>query len=622
MLEFFDKIFSKILSHKGAETSDLHNLKERAKELKCLYNIANITGTYHNLDEIFPKVVNTIPQGWQFTKITTSKIIFDQKEYFSEGFVQSNFKISEELIINGEKRGSIEVYYTQEKPNEHDGPFLKEEVELLENISSLIKQNIEKHEAQIQLENKKELLDKVGEIAKVGGWEVQADSLQIGWTKQTHEMFDLPDGYIPPLEDSIGYFHPDDREVLENGLNTAWEKGIGYDLTLRIITVKGAEKIVHTICRPIIQDGKVVKLTGIIQDITELKKNQQIIESLSKFPSENPYPVMRISTDGKIMYHNHASSEVLDFWGISDHDTLADEQLTKLSNALKKDKITNQQIDMPDKSLLLKYVPIKGENYLNVYGMDITKLVHAEKKIKAMNVELEQRVQQRTAQLKAVNQELESFAYSVSHDLRAPLRAIDGFSNAIIEDCRQQLDQTAIGYFDRIRNASNNMAQLIDDVLTLSRITRSDFKMEKVNLSEIAKDIVEVLKTNQADRNINWRIQPDLIVNGDKVLLKTMLQNLLENAFKFTSKKESARIEFAKYTEHGKDVYFVRDNGAGFDMKYSNKLFMAFQRLHTKNEFHGTGIGLATVQRVINRHGGKIWCKSEINQGACFYFTL
>ncbi len=236
--------------------------------------------------------------------------------------------------------------------------------------------------------------------------------------------------------------------------------------------------------------------------------------------------------------------------------------------------------------------------------------------------ELEQRVAERTAQLRATNRELESFSYSVSHDLRAPLRAVDGFSQALEEDYADVVDDIGKDYLHRIRAASQRMSQLINDVLYLSRVTRLGMHLKQVNLSELAKDVVTELRLRDAEREVEFIIEDEVFAQADDRLLRIALENLLGNAWKFTSKHERARIEFGVTEQDGETVYFVRDDGAGFDMNYADKMFTAFQRLHRISEFEGTGIGLATVQRVIHRHGGRIWAEGAVEQGATFYFTL
>jgi PAS domain S-box-containing protein len=224
--------------------------------------------------------------------------------------------------------------------------------------------------------------------------------------------------------------------------------------------------------------------------------------------------------------------------------------------------------------------------------------------------------------LEATNKELEAFSYSVSHDLRAPLRGMDGFSQALLEDYSDKLDATGKNYLERIRAGTQHMGLLIDDMLKLSRINRSEFKHESIDLSKMVQAIILSLRQNNPAREVIVNIQKDIIIDGDRHLMEIALTNLMDNTWKFTGKTKNARIKFGTKLIDGKPVMFIRDNGVGFDMTYVDKLFGAFQRLHTTEEFPGTGIGLATVQRVIHRHGGRICAEGEVGKGTVFYFTL
>ena len=266
------------------------------------------------------------------------------------------------------------------------------------------------------------------------------------------------------------------------------------------------------------------------------------------------------------------------------------------------------------------YSPKQGY-FVAVFDV-ITERKRVEAEIHKLNADLEQRVSERTAQLEAANQELEAFAHSVSHDLRAPLRGIDGWSLALEEDYGPQLDSKAHTYLDRVRSEAQHMGRLIDDLLQLSRVTRSEMALGPVNFSSLAETLATRLKEANPGRTLKFLITPGLTGFGDARLLEIALNNLLDNAVKFTAPRPEARIEVGRTEGNGGSTFFVRDNGVGFDMAYAGLLFGAFQRLHKAREFPGTGIGLATVQRVMHRHGGRVWAEARVGEGATFNFTL
>jgi signal transduction histidine kinase/DNA-binding NarL/FixJ family response regulator len=259
--------------------------------------------------------------------------------------------------------------------------------------------------------------------------------------------------------------------------------------------------------------------------------------------------------------------------------------------------------------------------YIGV-GTDITERRNHQTELQRLNESLEQRVRDRTRALEVANRELESFSYSVSHDLRAPLRAINGFSQLLEQQCAPQPNDDCRNFVKRIRAGSEKMGHLIEDLLSLSRLSRQPMHTSAVDLSALVCELAEELTAADASRRIEWVIAPDVRADGDAGLLRVALQNLVGNAWKYSSRRDAARIEFGVTTQHGRPVYFVRDNGAGFDMAYADKLFTAFQRLHSSLEFPGTGIGLATVARIVHRHGGEVWADGQMDAGATFYFTL
>jgi PAS domain S-box-containing protein len=345
-------------------------------------------------------------------------------------------------------------------------------------------------------------------------------------------------------------------------------------------------------------------------DVTERKQAEAEIAHLASFPELNPNPIVELDEFSNILYVNPSAAALFPDLGDLEnrYPFLADiYSLIKSGHT----GLATRDIQVGDRWYVQTLANVPESQSYRIYARDITERKRAEEDLK-----------QRTVELEAANLELEAFSYSVSHDLRAPLRSLEGFSTALLEDYAKKLDDQGKQYLGYIQESSDLMAQLIDDLLKLSRVTRSDMSRERVDLSATAGKIIEDLKKTEPREKVEVDIAPDITAYGDRNLLQLALENLLGNAWKFSARAASPRIEMGVKEIDGRRAYFVRDNGVGFDMKYADKLFKPFQRLHKASEFAGTGIGLATVQRIVRRHGGEVWAESRPGEGATFYFTL
>lgn len=479
-----------------------------------------------------------------------------------------------------------------------------------------------------------------------------------GVIESSHDIFLLMDEYLntiyrsPSARRSVGLVednsaehrlsrvHPEDVTSYNRSCERVLrEKGVPVPISFRFRHYDGHYVWHEGFLTNLLEDDAVRAVVANLQDVTQRKLSEQLLEK-----SERVYRTIASNIPGSAiclldenLVYTLLEGDMLEKFGYRKSDLLG-KKVTDIVTPDREEMIlgifkralAGEQVRIEDSmaglDTMSSYIPLKDDKGW-VYGImviiiDVTELKKAQRELEKLNLSLEHIIEERTAQLISANKELEAFSYSVSHDLRAPLRGIDGWSLALQEDYGIQLDEKANQYIARVRAETQRMGDLIDDLLKLSRISRTELKPATVNLSDIVRTISERLQEENPGRNIHFTIAPDLMIRADAKLLEIACTNLLSNACKFTSKKEVAEISFGQTHYEGKPVFFIKDNGAGFDMATAKKLFGAFQRMHRQSEFPGTGIGLAIVKRIISLHQGDIWAEATLGQGATFYFTI
>jgi PAS domain S-box-containing protein len=531
----------------------------------------------------------------------------------------------------------------------------------------------ERKQVEEALRQSREDLSRAQEVGNIGSWRLDVRQNVLTWSDESYRIFGIPKGTQLTYETFLSTVHPEDRAYVF----TQWKAGLRgepYDIEHRLVVGGLVKWVREKAYLEFDTDGSLLGGFGITQDITKRKQAEEEVlktkDRLEMLVQERMADLVKINQDleAEIAERKRAENAVeierLRLYGVLETLPVYVVLLTRdyhvaFSNRFFRERFGEShgkrcfeylfgrsepceicetytvfktmsphhwEWTGPDKRNYdifdFPFTDSDGSPLILEMGIDITAQKLAEQEIMKINQGLEQRVKSRTAELETVNKELEAFSYTISHDLKTPLRSIQGFARAITEDYGDSLDEAGMDYLRRINSAGERMTQLIGAMMELSRLTSRELMETPVNLSSIAEMIASELKQNEPDRKVEFLIAKEVKAHGDSALMEIVLRNLLDNALKFTAKHASAKIEFGVMRRDGKNVYFVRDDGAGFDMGFAGKLFQPFQRFHAEAEFPGIGIGLAIAWKIIVKHGGKIWAEAEIEKGATFFFTL
>ena len=489
-----------------------------------------------------------------------------------------------------------------------------------------------------RLSHQQALLSMASRLGRLGAWEVDLPSRKVTWSDELCLIHDVPPGYSPSLEDTVAFFAPEHREGVASTFAACMRDGTPFDLELQVITAAGRRLGVRSIGEAVRdRAGVITRVQGAFQDITDRRLAEEEIrhlaEQLTTTLESITDALVTVDANWRFTYVNHEAERVLrrsraellgtDMWEQFPQGRGSPFEAA-YQRALAEGRTVEIQEFYPPLATWLEiraYPSARGG--LTVYFRDVGERRAAQEEILRLNAELEQRVNQRTSQLEMANQELQAFSYSVAHDLRAPLAAIAGFGHALDQEVGPHAGERVRHYLDRMRDGAVRMSEMIDALLSLAQLSRAELRWDAVDLSAMAELSVRGCRDEAPSREAEIAVQPGMTAHGDPRLLQLVLDNLIGNAWKFTGRVPRAKIEVrADADQEGQMVYSVRDNGVGFEAAYAHNLFGAFQRLHPRSEFPGTGIGLANVRRIISRHSGRVWAHAHPGEGAAFYFTL
>lgn len=623
-------------------------LTERNKELSCLYAVSRLIQEPEiSLEEIFQGTAEVIPGSMQYPEITSARIVSENREYTSQNFEESEIALSKTF-----HHTNIEIFYNKNKPLEFQGPFLQEELELLEEIGDSLDQAVEKERSREALLSSQYELSTIYENAPVIMMLVDKNRNIVKLNKQALEMSNLK------VEEAIGkrsgqmlrciYYDDFQKDCelspecfncgIRNAVLKTWDSGesIYRHETSFLRKLGNAQETVSVLIsteRLILPREEFVLVC--LEDITERKQIEKDAITAKEFAESlletaNTL-VITLDREARITLFNRFAEKITgynkaevigknwfqQFIPVSDQDSIPKVFSEVIGSMPEASQHENPILTKGGKTLQISWsnTILKDEtgsiNGILSIGMDISEREKTKKELEITNEELAR-----------ANKALEAFSHTVAHDLKAPLRHIDGFATILKTKLQDSSLEEDVNFLDKIISATDKASRKIDDILRFSVSSRGELNINKVDISLLARNILSSLEIQNPGRKVELQIEEDMFVAADEALITVALENLFSNAWKFTQNEKVTKIKFASQKKRNKRIFYIQDNGVGFDNQFKEKLFTPFQRLHSRNEFEGTGIGLATVQRVIGRHGGSLWAESKPGKGATFYFTL
>ncbi len=492
-----------------------------------------------------------------------------------------------------------------------------------------------------ELQNTIDALKEVQSIAKIGTWEVDIEEMQCTWSDEVYRIHEVPQGTPINVEDGINFYREDYRPIIEKAVNKGISEDASWDEVCVLVTQNKREVWVRAIGHPKYENGELKKLHGLFMDINDQKIATDKLElrerQLQLFVQQAPVAVAMVDHEMKYItasnkWYKDYGIEGKKIIGRSHYDIFPEirkmkEWLEIHKNALNGEGMSREKDRFARADGSIQWISWKiipwymnpGEiGGIIMYTSDITNQIQYQEKLENLNEVLEDQVQKRTEELNNANKELEAFSYSVSHDLRAPLRSINGFADILEEDYKEVLDDEGKRLIGIIKSSGVKMGQLIDDILSFSRLGRKALQKTDVDMNLVFNEVMRELDKGESE----FKLAKLHSVKGDLSLLKQVVTNLVSNAVKYSSQENKSVVKIESTQKDNTIIFSIQDNGTGFDMKYHDKLFGVFQRLHSEKEFEGTGVGLAIVKRIITKHDGEIWAESEIGKGSTFYFSL